>query len=276
MKFAIPTQVPLYYNPAFAGCLEEGRVAVTYRNQWAGIPRNPQIGYASWDQLFDRLKGGVGAYTHFDRMGALSYGTLGGVYAPKLQLGRTATLSPAIGMEVGFRSLDVDGLVFSQPDPSIPDSDTTIWIPDFQLGLLVNGSNWYLGASIQHLLEPKMGLIPIGLTPGDGNSSVLTRSYFVQAGYVFKPTRQSDWSVSLNGIAMFQTPFSHYQGMMSGQYKKVILGVGGDSAGDILCLVGYKSRPLKVTYTYSIVTSTLSTATWGSHELSILLYLPRN
>ena len=264
VKFAMPTQVPLYYNPGFAGSLSDGRVTLTYRNQWSGLNNNPQVFYASWDQLAPRLLGGIGGVMHLGVEGPWRQGSAGIVWSPKFQLGGKLTVAPAIGTKLSFTTLRVDSGLYIGP----PGVNTTHWYGDLQTGLLVNSRSFYLGGAMQQMIGTAPDFIP-----NDGIKPQLSRSWSVQSGYTFKPAEYSDWSVSLNALAMWQRSFSIYQGMASARFQVLIFGLGADSGGDLLIMGGFKSDQFKATYTYSRITSSLGQNAWGSNELSLLIYL---
>ena len=133
-KVINPNQVPLYYNPAFTGSLDQARVALTYRRQWAAIPGSPSFGYASWDAPIAALKGGIGGMAYYERLGPFDNFGFGVTYSPKFKLGDQVTLAPAIGAQMVSSSFNIDPLNLPIWDPVLPRQDTSIWYPDFRVG----------------------------------------------------------------------------------------------------------------------------------------------
>lgn len=270
-KFIMPTQVPIYYNPSFAGSLSNGRVAVTYRTQWVGIPGAPKVGYASWDQIVPKLLGGVGGAIHMGGVGPIRWGTAGMVWSPKFQVGSMFTLAPSVGVDLTASHFVVDSLRFTspQPDPAVPDKSKTIWYPDVHAGFLINARSFYAGASVKHLLRPTLRF-----SPDPAITSRIKPALFVQAGYTFKTDPNSDWSISVNGIGYYQRPSGVIQGMLSGKFKSFIAGVGMDTTNDLLFMGGYKNDLFKVTYGYGHSTAINQFDLAGTHEISFLYYIP--
>ena len=90
---AIPTSV----NPAFAGSLDDARLATVYRNQWAAMPG----AYVGWHVAADwynrNLNSGFGILMSQEEAGAggLSTTRIAGQYAYEIPLGNGWRLRPA-------------------------------------------------------------------------------------------------------------------------------------------------------------------------------------
>jgi type IX secretion system PorP/SprF family membrane protein len=61
----------LYFNPAFAGNTQYPRLSAGYRNQWAGLGNAYVTYYASYDQFFEKMNGGLGLGFSRDLQGSV-------------------------------------------------------------------------------------------------------------------------------------------------------------------------------------------------------------
>ena len=113
---------PLYLNPALAGSKVCPRFSLNYRNQWPGLVSAFTTVSASYDQYFERLHGGIGAYVLTDRQGdhgALKTTHAAFMYSFRFQVSRTVYINAALQASLVNKNLDWSVLRF--PDQIDPD-----------------------------------------------------------------------------------------------------------------------------------------------------------
>ena len=105
---------PIYLNPAFAGANADSRLATTYRNQWAALPRAYNSYLISYDRYLSNFKSGVGIMLTTDKSGtsALSNNTIGANYAYDYKFSRIWSASIGLRASYCYRSLDFSRLLF--------------------------------------------------------------------------------------------------------------------------------------------------------------------
>ena len=222
--YLIPSNNPVYYNPAFAGSLENGRLSLTLAAEsLTSTLADEHLGSGtfSWDQRISKLKGGIGVITEFSQHNLHNNGRLGLMWSPKLKLGSGATLAPGLGADFGWVHGVRDSLIFAGvTDPLIIDGDTHVFYPNLNAGFMFNTPKFYLGVAVNHVNRPSPAIIPGARYPGP-----FQRKLVLQSGYTFKPNESASWSASVQGIALFAER-NLYQALGSFRYKTLIFGVG--------------------------------------------------
>ncbi|MCB9233476.1 MAG: PorP/SprF family type IX secretion system membrane protein [Bacteroidia bacterium] len=267
LVFAQPTLAPLYYNPAFAGSLEEGRISATYQNQLVGIPGTPKSFLFAWDQNFQKLRGGIGVMAFYSSKWGQNRGELAASWAPKLKFGGKWTFSPSLAARVAAHQ-------------TYYVTQSTGWqlAPDLQAGFLLNNGSFFAGMAANHLLNPKF----IPPPPFSDQVVRFPKTYNLLSGYTFKRGENANWSWSLIELLLLEAqelPLS--QLTASVKYRIWIWGVGVQNSLQIRYprfnafnfMAAWKGRTMRINYTYSYNTTKLSAFTSGSHEISFIYYL---
>lgn len=259
--------VPLYFNPAFAGSVEKSRLALSYRNQWAGIYKTF---YVSYDQAVQKIHGGAGIIISNDNAGAMNVFYSGIVYAPKFNIMERIAISPAI--KVGYRrqSVDMSQLTFGDMiDPAngfTPTYEEIILVRnniDLSAGLVINTENMYLGLAIDHINQPNINII-------EGGKSPLPAKYVGQFGYTFQKNETSDLSVSPSILYQKQASFSIFQANLSFKYKWATIGAGYSNAISYTFMLGYHRKSVMVGYSYDYYkTMSQISEKLYAHEISL-------
>jgi type IX secretion system PorP/SprF family membrane protein len=176
----------LYINPANAG--EDGttRFQIINRMQWQGYQTTTGEGGAPNTLIFSGsvplnfIKSAVGVHYVNDRIGATGSQEVQFSYAYKLNVNDN-TLS--LGARVGFqnRYIDFNKLIAREPgDPLIPVGRLGQTQPDIALGAFYDATTFYIGASVNHLNQPKFSF------SGDANNALAPNAY-ITAGYRMEP-----------------------------------------------------------------------------------------
>lgn len=285
---------PMYLNPAFAGSLEQNRLAINYRNQWPAIPKSFVSYNVSYDQFFPNYNSGLGISVSHDRAGTggLSYTSVALNYAYEIRLTKDLTVRPAMQFAYGSTYLDISRLTFSDQlarnDNSAatldPDrsrfADDPVNYPDFGAGIMAFGKKWWFGASVHHMNEPVQSFLE--------NDSRLPKKLSAHGGIRIKTSGLGAFK-----RRQFLVPAFNYraQGLydqldlgMYYEYEPISIGLwyrgipllkkngyGYMNHDAIAVLVGYQINNMKIGYSYDLTLSQLTVNSGGAHELSIIM-----
>lgn len=271
-----------YLNPAYVG--SKGVVDVTglYRYQWAGrnFEGSPQSASLGLNTPFKKDQYALGAYLGFDRIGHVNMFNLVGQFAYRIAVKKTKI---SLGVQTGFYHYDNNGLKHSLRD-AVDNSfqnEQVFFTPNVGAGVYVYSDRYFVGASIPHLLNMKLG----NEWFNGGSNADVTRQYrhfFFTAGVVvgkenaavkFKPTvllkyvQGIDRNVpdfDINANFLFVDRFWLGAGVRTGGDR--IGPYFSDVVGIFECLV---TQQLRVGYSYDYIISNLNNFSSGSHEIMI-------
>lgn len=278
----------LEVNPAFAGSAIQPRVSVNYRNQWPGVNSAFVTYSASYDQIYEPLKGGIGFKISNDVQGGgtLNYLSFDAMYSYQIKFRANFYLVSALQFGFNQNSLNTENMQFASQinpitgfNPSLSSDDITstkIFYPDFAYGMVSYFKKHYFGVSVDHLIKPSVSFLSKG-------SARIDRKYSVNYGYTFP--------IHINGWVQphyFITPSILFQKQSS--FEQIIVGTYVNSRpmtyglwirqsfylfpSSVIFLIGYKKNSLKFSYSYDLTLSKL-TSTLGTHEIAFI-YLINN
>jgi type IX secretion system PorP/SprF family membrane protein len=282
---------PLYLNPALAGSKVCPRFSLNYRNQWPGLVSAFTTVSASYDQYFERLHGGIGAYVLTDRQGdhgALKTTHAAFMYSFRFQVSRTVYINAALQASLVNKNLDWSVLRFpDQIDPdfgfifdtkAVPPDDVNLFYADFNAGVVAYSKDWYAGVSVAHLTQPDEGFyglsqLPMKITVHGGGLINLAedqrRTSFLDLG---SPV------VSPNLIYQHQGGFNYFNYGLYLDWIPFMVGAwfrhGIENADAFTFLIGIQQPQFKLGYSYDVTVSKLSNQSHGSHEITLGFMLP--
>lgn len=268
---------PLYLNPAFAGAARCPRVVLNYRNQWPALSGTFVTTSASYDQHVDGLNGGLGLLITNDQAGkgTLNTTTVSGQYAYQLAVSRDFSLSAGFQATYFQKTLDWNKLTFGDMiDPRRGFVYNTNDVPrggsvsgaDFSAGLMGFTDIFYVGFAAHHLTEPNESLIvgtsklPMKLTAHAGAS--------IPMGMKGK-YGEAQTKISPNILYQQQAEFRQLNIGLYVDRGPVTAGVWYRANDAFIVLLGFHTDKFKFGYSYDVTTSKLTTATAGSHEVSL-------
>lgn len=266
---------PLYLNPAFAGTGYCPTIHLNYRNQWPSIPGSFVTYNASYDQYVRPLKGGIGGYIMSDvaGKGSLVTNKIALMYSYSQALSRTLSINFALEAAWFQKSIAWDKLTFGdQIDPRrgfIYSSNDVqrggnVNKADFSAGVLLYSDFFFVGFAADHLTQPNESLIlsesrlPIKYTVHGGMN--------INAGPAHK---KDDFVLSPNILYQRQGDFQQINLGLYAKKGPVVFGVWYRFYDSFILLLGLELDNFKIGYSYDLTTSELSTATGGSHEVSL-------
>lgn len=275
-QFSNPTAAPLHFNPAFVGSIDQQRLAFAYSHGWLSYPTGIRTGYASYDQVSNRLHGALGAEVYIENYAdSLLSGSFdarfSGVYAAKFNLGSNWTLSPALKVGYQDRRIKVFGCDSPGCDPTYIDFNRKSL--NFSPGILINSPAFYFGVQSELLgsirLQETSLFDPIGYPRS-------FRIWKFQTGYHFQP-KGRPWSLAATGVVMTSQIFVEYIAQLMYNRKWLLAGVGYvDSSypNSLSFSVGYKHRLFRAMGVYDYHLNNLGQShSGGSFELSLMFYL---
>lgn len=272
---------PLYLGPSFAGAVEGSRITGQYRTQWVelGVPFKTYS--ASYDHYFSSFNSGVGINFISDVAGSTKLGitTIGLHYSYNFQIFNIWHVRPGLSfsyIEAGMfgdiiaidQILD-DGSTNTSAAPSGLDNKDI----DAGTSLLIYTKGFWLGTTVDHMLEPNVSLysdeaiIPTKLSVYGGID-------FRRRGKLLKPSddimtfaflyKQQNLTKQLDlGVYWYNHP------IILGLWYRGIPIVNSDFGDAVVFLAGIKTKNFNIGYSYDFTISSLLPHTRGSHEISL-------
>ena len=269
---------PLYLNPAFAGTNRCPRVSLNYRNQWPALSGTFVTYSASYDQHVQAISGGLGLLVTNDQAGkgTLNTTTVSGIYSYAMNINRKFSLKAGLQATYFQKSLDWNKLTFGDMiDPRRGFIFQTNDVPrggnvsnvDFSAGLLGYTEVFFFGFSAHHLSEPNESLI-VG-------TSKLPMKFTVHGGAAIPMKKgryqQNQTKISPQILYQQQAEFSQLNIGLYIDRGPIVAGVWYRNQDSFIIMLGLQSEHFKFGYSYDVTTSKLTTATAGSHEISVQL-----
>lgn len=278
---------PVYTNPAFAGSVNHGRLVMVARNQWPSISGAFRTGNFSYDEHFDKIKGGFAIQAHYDEQGVGTLRTTGAnlIYASQIPINRKFTIQAAVQFGIMQKSLDFgkllwyDQVVLTQGfinPTSEPIGNGSVLITNFAAGIIGYSKNFYGGFAAHNLFEPEQNFY-------NNSSSPIPRRYTAHAGLVIPIVRDRNEKrqVNLQPNVIFK---------QQRQFNQVNLGMyiskGSYVAGAyfrqnsinsdaFIILLGIRAPKVKIGYSYDATISAAKTGAVNSHEVSMSFELKK-
>ncbi len=273
-------------NPATGGVNNFWDIKTGFRSQWTGLESSPKTFFVSGHGAIGYPHGknrqgskkphhGIGGYAFYDKTGPISWAGAYGSYAYHLKL--TNDLSASLGAFVGIKQTTLRGadLVFVQNpnDPTVTQENFTKIVPDAAVGFWLYSSKMFFGASINQLLQNKIGL---------GNESItntltgkLNNHYFIIGGYKIKLNAEFDFIPSLM-VKYVQPAPVQFDINTRIRYKDFLWGGISYRHQDAIAIFAgvLIQNNFEIGYAYDLTTSALNKYSGGSHEIILGTRLP--
>ncbi len=277
-----------YLNPAFAGATFQNRAALSYRNQWPGVPKAFVSYNAAVDMNFNKINTGVGLSVYRDKAGTGGLNTTNVALqiSHQFKINRDLYIRPAIQYGIFNKSLDLNSLTFGDqlvrgnaPTSIEQNQIEPITNFDFATGTLLYSSTKWIGISVHHLNKPNESLL--------GDESALPMRFSVHGGWkvYMDQILRNTTDDALNFAFNFKSQ-GKYDQLDIGVYyerKPVVFGIwyrgipvfkayqpGYQNNDAIALMIGGEFKAFKIGYSYDITISRLATNTTGSHEVSLI------
>jgi type IX secretion system PorP/SprF family membrane protein len=277
---------PVYTNPAMAGTAfcgrqSAGRMSLNYRNQWPSLPGTFRSFNASYDQHVEKIGGGIGLMTTYDRAGAglLTTASFTGVYSYVMKLNHAFFLRGGLQASFVNKYIDHNKLRFGdQIDPLMgfryptqePQANASANFANFGAGILLYSEKFYAGFASHNITQPVQSFY-------SNNDGIVPRRYTFHSGVVIPLDRKrvSEATFSPNALFMIQQNFTQANfgfyvnkgPLVTGLWYRQTFGGYGNSDA-LMVLIGFRKDRFKVGYSYDITVSSARSAAPGSHEIS--------
>ncbi|WP_158281494.1 PorP/SprF family type IX secretion system membrane protein [Sediminitomix flava] len=288
---------PLYLNPALTGSNYDMRAAVSYRNQWVGLPANFQTYLASFDYFHEKSRMSVGSLIIQDQRfdsGNKRLTELSLISSASYLLEINKDLHLSVGLQVGViqGSLDFYGFIFSDQlddkgitGPSLENlPSTNVFNPDVNAGILLFNKQYWFGFSAYHLTTPNISFL------SEGGITKPIR-YNLNAGYViplkynkrYGVPNLKNYNVTVTGL--YQREGNAQQFTIGGYYTNMPIIVGFwyrgmpflKNASDyeqinhdaVAFLFGLRVKKFQFGYSFDYSLSKLPSGQSLSHEISL-------
>ena len=278
---------PLLNSPAFAGLQDQNKIYLTHRNQWPNQSANYQYSAAALEVSLGKINSGLGLLFSSDKQfSSLQTNSIGLQYAYHANLNERTLLSMGIQGSGVFRSLDyshltygdqlgqflVNGTLGNTIDPTALSFVNRVSYVDISAGLVLNHSNYWLGASVHHLNRPNQSLIR-------SSDDLIAPKYALMAGLSLPISEGKSLKPAL--YVKNQGTFSQLDLGTYLQVDPIVIGFwyrglplnkgtseSSASRESLIGLIGYQNNRYSFGYSYDFTVSGLGSGSGGAHELS--------
>lgn len=243
-------------------------VRLNIRRQWVGIENAPMTIAASGQWLFGRGRkknNGIGGYFFSDRSGVVNRFGVEISYAHRVEIDKRHSVAMGASLSGYQYSIDQRELTTHEGnDPAIHGSvETSLVMPDANVGVLLYSDLLYVGISATHLMQPSVQL--------DGESyteNKIPMHIFFTAGYKFFLADGVDLepSVMINS-GNLSTEFD-----INGKiyyYDYLWFGLSYRHQRAFAALLGFTLDKYYFGYAYEYGTTALQAYHAGSHEFML-------
>lgn len=282
----------IYINPAYSGYKGDIFLQSYLRSQWVGIKGAPNSFALAADGSFNDGKVGLGITLSADYIGAQS-NTAGYLnYAYRIRTGANENAHLSFGLAVGAMQLGLNGAKLSPlqtDDASVPIASQSLLSPDANLGIYYASDRFFAGLSATNILgrlvqnhSRNSNLVPIPQPHfylSGGTLLTLTDAIKFKPVLLIKDDMKGPSSMDLDGFVILGERISlgaFYRSSIK-LYRKSNLqdNLSGLNAFGFIADI-FATSALRIGYSYDHSLTSLASYNYGSHELSIGLYIDRN
>lgn len=273
----------LYLAPSFAGATKQNRVALIYRNQWAGIPGAFNTMAFSYDHYFPTFNSGLGITAVRDVAGTghLGMTQFGLAYSYDFQIKDNFHVRPGLNIQYSLYGIDFARLTFidqllsgSSTTMESPPTDNNIGALDGATSVLVYSSKFWSGLCVDHLFRPNesfysnYAIVPVRYSFFGGVQVVrngkLLKPIDESLSIAYMYRQQGDKKQLDLGLYWYKSP------IVMGFWYRGIPGLNSERGDAVAVLLGYKTSKFSIGYSYDFTISNLINSTHGSHEISLV------
>ena len=306
VQFSQFTNLPLYYNPAYAGLAQGMRAKFAYRRQWVKMPEDFKAMNFNMDIAARGIPGSGGLGLMFDSSneggGLIKRNSFGLNLAVRIPIMQDMISQFGISASFVQKHIDWSRLVFSdQLDENygniytsdfVPPSSNKVNYPDFGIGGVFRFAQdagkdseviGTFGFAVQHVFEPNESFInlesklPVKIVAtvdfqiqqSDNSRGYNDRGFKFNPAIIYMNQAGMDsWSVGLN---VYKQPI--YVGVW---YRNSEFQFLDNSA--LIIMLGLNTNfgdnaRMKFVYSYDAMLTDITKATGGSHELTLIFEL---
>lgn len=277
----------LYVSPAYAGYKQDFYVHSFFRSQWTGFPGAPQSFSLSGDVAVADTKVGLGMLIAADKIGAQSSLTTNFSFAYHIPLGQDDGTRLSFGLGLGFIQAGIDGTrlnAVQEGDNYIPTAAISTLFPDARAGVMFSTNNFYAGFSADNLVAQNMQQDKAQLVPVPKPHYYLTAGQIldinddtkINPSFLLKDDRAGPTSLDLNLFVLLSDRL-----WVGGTYRTAVplynkpnLPGGLPKTNAAIAVVEvFVTDKLRLGYAFDYSTTALGNYNYGTHEISLGLYL---
>ena len=260
----------LSVNPAYAGSADALSALMLIRKQWLGIAGAPHTQNTAV-HMPDRMgKNAFGLNITNDQISYLGQTWTTLSYSYRIITNR-GNLCLGLSASVYNYRINWNKAKLIDPNDVIPAIyGRSMVLPNTGFGIYYYADNFYLGASVPHLLVNSLSTFTPGVKFDDKDVTVaaLKRHYFVMGGYVFKPSPNLWFKPSFLYKYVYGAPMQFDFNLNLYFNQKFGIGTSFRSGDGIVALMEYHFTPqFTAGYGYDYPFTALNGYTSGSHEL---------
>ena len=279
-----PAQYSLYmlnkygFNPAFAGMENSLSITGVYRNQWVGLPGNPETQQVNAHMPLQIASGGIGIGLENETIGNWTQTATTLTYDYQMLMGSSGVLS--LGLSAGIVQRKFDGSKARLPE-GIYDEENNLILHEDQI--LTNGietgsaPTFHFGAFYQSE-KLEVGISAINLMENELKMSELRfvqdRTYYLFLGY----RHDLNNTISLHPSLLMKSNAEQMQldfSLIARYNENIFLGATfrgyhSESVDAVALMAGMKlSEKITFGYSYDLGLSNLNSVHNGSHEIML-------
>ncbi len=170
----------LSFNPAFAGVEDSNTVSIATKDQLPGYSKHPRSVFFSYDRHMEKMNSGIAIAYLYERIGQEKYHQIGLCYNYNIRLKDKMNLRAGVQVSVVNKTLNFNWIY--PPDSSQPQGVASSTKMDMDAGLWYSWSDFYLGLSIRHIIQPAFTFLE-----ENGNfTAVIKPRYYLTSGYTIR------------------------------------------------------------------------------------------
>jgi len=266
----------LIFNPAFAGTHDLFSANLSLKKLWMGMPNSPQLIGFNMHAPFINQRNALGFIFQRETFGPQFVNLVNLTYAYNFRIGNQSFLS--LGVQGGlFNSVTDWSMVDRVKDPDDPlYGGDERWVTnrfDMGVGAYFQSRDFYVGASVRHLTEPRFDEIQFD---GEDYYSRIRRQFFFMGGYNFMLNNYFDLRPRVLLRYKENEPFLVSTGVDLVYLDRFLFGVNVMTGLPALTLAASAEvfDGLRIGYAYDLNFGVLRPFQKGSHEISVSYFLP--
>lgn len=198
----------LSFNPAFAGVEDSNTVSIATKDQLMGFCGHPRSVLFSYDRYMEKMNSGIAIAYLFERIGQEKYHQVGLSYNYNIRLKDKMNLRAGVQVSVVNKTLGDDWISLNppgspQPQPQGIVSSTKM---DLDAGLWYSWSDFYLGLSIRHIIQP---VFTFDAESGNYQAAIEPR-YYITSGYTIRLGNNLQTTPSFRAVSRYYSTKRFY------------------------------------------------------------------
>ncbi len=274
---------PLYINPAYAGSREFLSGTLVARNQWAGMSGAPSSQSLTIHSALPNLKVGLGLQIYNDNAGPMHNTGINLTYAYHITVNDKTKLSIGItgmfnNISVGWSSINIE----KPADPAFIGNTAMSWVGDASTGIYLYKARFYMGLSVNHLLQSRFGLTH---APG-ADLAKFYRQYHFNTGFVvplneiidFRPSLLIKYVNAAPTVAEVNGTFIFYERLFVGAGYRIGKRINMSGSDNMLIgILEFEITPnVRIGYSYDYYLNQTGAYNSGTHEFMLGWDISRN